>query len=51
MRRVLQFLLAPPSQTALTRDEIALLLADALLPDWVGMERLLDHIEGREVRT
>lgn len=42
-------LLPSPGAATLGRDEILLLLADALLPDWAGMERLLDRIEGREV--
>ena len=41
---------APPIAMTLGRDELITLLADALLPDWAGMERLLDLIEGREVR-
>lgn len=50
MKRALRRLFAPPLQPALQRDEVAMLLSDTLLPDWAGMERLLDRLEHREVR-
>lgn len=40
---------APRPDTSLRRDEVLSLLTDALLPDWAGLERLLDRIEDRMV--
>ena len=39
-----------PMAPTLRRDEITLMLCDALLPDWSGLENLLDRLEHRENR-
>ncbi len=50
MNPAVLFRFLPMDAPRLARDEIVMLLADALLPDWAGIERLLDRVEGREVR-
>lgn len=47
MNRAALFRYDASPATALQRDEVVMLLADALLPDWAGMERLLDRFEVR----
>ena len=39
-----------PMAPKLRRDEITLMLCDALLPDWGNLENLLDRLEYRENR-